>query len=133
MTGMRGTISIGTFTALTIAAGVCVAQAQGFKRTEVQRGNLSTPGRQVIQAVAEFEPGATSGRHTHPGEEIVYVLAGSVVIEIDGVASKTLSAGEGTIVPAGKIHNARNTGMSSARVLATYVVETGKPVTTPAS
>lgn len=112
-------------------AVVCFAQAQGFKRTEVQRGDLSAPGREGVQAMAELQPGAQSGKHTHPGEEIAYVLEGTVVLEIDGMPAKTMKAGEGFIVPSGKTHNARNTGSGVAKVLGTYIVEKGKPLATP--
>ena len=114
---------------LTMAAG---AQAPTpFKRTVVQQADLSTPGREVVQALAEVQPGASSGRHTHPGEEIAYVIAGPVVLEVDGQAPKTLQTGEGFIIPAGKVHNALNKGTGVAKVLATYVIEKGKPVATP--
>jgi quercetin dioxygenase-like cupin family protein len=119
---------------LGIAVFVAVAasaQAPGFKRTEVQRSDLSVSGREVVQAVAEFAPGAQVGRHTHPGEEVGYVLAGPLVVEIDGVAAKTLKTGEGFVVPAGRVHNARNSGTDTARALATYIVEKGKPIATP--
>jgi len=107
------------------------AQQTGFKRTVVQQGDLSTPGRQVVQAVAEIQPGGQSGRHTHPGEEIAYILEGTVVIEMDGKPAVSKTAGEGILIPAGTVHNAKNTGKTVAKVLATYVVEKGKPVTTP--
>jgi quercetin dioxygenase-like cupin family protein len=113
------------------AAAVAFAQAPGFKRTEVQRGDLSVAGREAVQAVAEFAPGAQSGKHTHPGEEVGYVLAGPLVVEVEGAAPKTYKTGEGFIVPAGTVHNARNTGSDGAKVLATYFVEKGKPTATP--
>jgi quercetin dioxygenase-like cupin family protein len=115
---------------LGLTAALCLAQAQGFRRTPVQSGDLSV-GRQAVQAVAEIDPKAQSGRHTHPGEEIGYVLDGTIILEIEGMPPKTLKAGEGFIVPNGKVHNARNTGTSVAKVLGTYIVEKGKPVATP--
>jgi quercetin dioxygenase-like cupin family protein len=117
---------------LMMAAFVSLhAQQTGFKRTVVQQGDLSTPGREVVQAVAEIQPGGQSGRHTHPGEEVAYILEGTVVIEMDGKPAVSKTAGEGILIPAGTVHNAKNTGKTVARVLATYVVEKGKPVTTP--
>jgi quercetin dioxygenase-like cupin family protein len=117
---------------LMMAAFVSLhAQQTGFKRTVVQQGDLSTPGREVVQAVAEIQPGGQSGRHTHPGEEVAYILEGTVVIEMDGKPAVSKTAGEGILIPAGTVHNAKNTGKTVAKVLATYVVEKGKPVTTP--
>lgn len=104
-----------------------------FKRTVLQQGDLSTPGREAVMALAELQPnGGASGRHTHPGEEIAYVLAGPMILEIDGKPAKTLQTGEVFLIPAGTVHNARNTGSAVAKVVATYVVEKGKPVATPA-
>ena len=125
--------SIGLLTAgLVLTSVVLWAQAPApFRRTELQRADLSAPGREVVQAVAEIEPAAQSGRHTHPGEEIGYVLAGPVVVEIDGKPARTLQTGEAFLIPPATIHNARNTGKTLAKVLATYVIEKGKQVATP--
>jgi quercetin dioxygenase-like cupin family protein len=109
------------------------AQAPAFKRTVLQQGDLSVPGREAVTAVAEFQPGASPGRHTHPGEEVGYVLEGRVNLEQEGKPAVTLNAGQTFLIPAGTIHNATNTGSGSARILATYIVEKGKPLTTLAA
>jgi len=108
------------------------AQSPAFKRTVVQQGDLSTPGREVVQAVVDFQPGGTPGRHTHPGEEVGYVLDGTFLVEQDGKPPVTLKAGGTFLIPAGTIHNATNTGSGGAKILATYIVEKGKPLATPA-
>ena len=121
--------------AIAVAVFVVVAGAQaqqpGFSRTVIQRGDLSTPGREVVSAIAEFQPGATSGAHTHPGEEAGYLLEGTLVFEQAGKPTVTLKAGETFFVPAGTVHNATNKGSARTRVLATYIVEKGKPLATP--
>ena len=105
------------------------AMAQtGIKRTDLQRHDLVTTGREAIQVRVDFEPGAAFGKHTHPGEEIIYVLEGSLEYEVEGKPSVTLKAGDVFFVPAGTIHAARNVGSSNAAELATYVVEKGKPI-----
>jgi quercetin dioxygenase-like cupin family protein len=103
----------------------------GFKRTVVQQGDLSTPGREVVQAVAEIQPGGQSGAHTHPGEEVAYILEGTVELEIQGKPAVSKKAGEAFLIPAGTVHNAKNTGKAVAKVLGTYIVEKGKPLATP--
>ena len=115
---------------VVVVAGVR-AQQPGFSRTVVQRGDLSVPNREVVTAVAEFQPGATVGMHTHPGEEVAYVLEGTVLLEQQGKPAVTLKVGEGFIIPPGTSHNATNKGTSKARVLANYIVEKGKPLATP--
>ena len=116
-----------------VLTGILAAQQPAFKRTVLQQGDISVPGHEVISAVAEFEPRATPGRHTHFGEEIGYVLEGTFLIEQDGKAPLTLKAGGTFLIPAGAVHNATNTGAGTARILATYIVEKGKPLATPAA
>ena len=121
-----------TFIALA-AAGIVAglsAQQAGFKRTVIQQADLSVPGREATTAIAEFQPGATVGRHTHPGEEVGYVLEGAIVLEQPGKPAVTLGAGKTFFIPAGTVHNATNSGSTPARVLATYIVEKGKPLAT---
>ena len=122
-----------TAVALVVITIAAAAQqpAPAFKRTELQRADLSAPGREVVQAIAEFPPGAAVGRHTHPGEEVAYILEGTVLLEVDGKPAATKKAGEYFIIPAGTIHNATNNSKGSAKVLATYIVEKGKPTATP--
>jgi quercetin dioxygenase-like cupin family protein len=102
----------------------------GIKRTDLQRHDLGTTGREAIQVRVDFAPGAAFGKHTHPGEEIIYVLEGSLEYDIEGKPAVTLKAGDVFFVPAGTVHAARNVGSSNAAELATYVVEKGKPVLT---
>jgi quercetin dioxygenase-like cupin family protein len=103
------------------------AQQAGIKRTDLQRHDLSVPGREVVQVRVDFAPGAAFPRHTHPGEEIVNVLEGTLEYEVDG-KSVTLKAGDVLFIPAGTIHAAKNVGSVNAAELATYIMEKGKPV-----
>jgi quercetin dioxygenase-like cupin family protein len=114
-----------------LVAGVW-AQQPAFKRTVLQQVDISVPGREAVTALAEFPGGVAAGRHSHPGEEIGYVLEGQVLIEQDGKPAATLRAGQTFLIPAATIHNATNTGSSTARVVSTYIVEKGKPLATPA-
>ena len=121
-----------TFIALALL-GIVVglsAQQAGFKRTVIQQADLSVPGREATTAIAEFQPGATVGRHTHPGEEVGYVLEGKLLLEQQGKPAVTLGAGKTFFIPAGTVHNATNSGSTQARVLATYIVDKGKPLAT---
>src|SRR5207237_9636922 len=128
----RDTVKQVTFIGAILAfAVIAVAQQTGFKRTVIQQENLSVPGREAVTAIAEFQPGATVGRHTHPGEEIGYVLEGTILLEQDGKPAVTLGVGKTFFIPAGTVHNATNKGSAQARVLANYIVEKGKPVATP--
>ena len=104
-----------------------VQQAPGLWRTDLQAHDLSVPGRTMIQNRVELSPEAPPIRHKHPGEEIIYVLEGTLEYAIDGREPKTYGAGEALMVPADTVHSVKNVGDSNATELATYVVEKGKP------
>lgn len=118
-------------TLAAMAAVPLLAQQAGFTRVGLQTQDLSTPGKVAVQARAEFDPGVAAGRHTHPGEELGYVLEGQLELRIDGQPPRIVKAGETFFVPEGIVHDGVNTGTGKAKVLATYVVEKGKPVATP--
>ena len=129
-----------TLAAAALAAGMIGAwgiqslEAQDkavFKRTPLQKHELTAQGREGVQVLAEFAPGAAAGKHTHPGEEMGYILEGTLQLEIQGKPPVTLNAGQVFFVPAGVVHDGRNVGKGPLKVLATYVVEKGKPVATP--
>jgi quercetin dioxygenase-like cupin family protein len=122
-----------TFAVAALAAGVGVLNAQqpGFTRTVLQDQDLSAQGRHAVVARAEFIPGGAAGRHTHPGEELGYVVDGTLQLLVDGKPPVTLKKGDVFFVPAGVVHDGKNVGKGKAVVLATYVVEKGKPVASP--
>jgi quercetin dioxygenase-like cupin family protein len=101
----------------------------GSTRTDLQRHDLSISGREVLQARVDFAPGASFPAHRHPGEEIIYVLEGTLEYEVEGQPPVTLEAGDVLFVPAGAFHSARNVGTVPGSELATYVLEKGKPLT----
>ena len=118
---------------LMVAAGVLLlAQNPGVQRTVVQRKDISVPGREAVIAHVEIAPGASAGRHTHPGEEISYVMEGEGEVLIQGQPTLKIKAGDGFVVPNGAIHDAHNTGTQPLKLAAVYVVEKGKPLATPA-
>jgi quercetin dioxygenase-like cupin family protein len=106
-----------------------LAQAQ---RTIVHKGDMSIPGYEANIARVEIAPGAAAGRHTHPGEEITYVLEGEGEILREGQPVQKIKAGDGFIILAGTKHDARNTGSQPMKLIAVYVVKKGQPLATPA-
>ena len=115
-----------------LALHVARAQQSGIKRTDLQRHDLSVPGREVVQVRVDIAPGVVAHRHSHPGEEIVYAIEGSLEYQLDGKPPVTLKAGEVLFIPAGTIHAVKNVGSGNGAELATYVVEKGKPLVVPA-
>jgi quercetin dioxygenase-like cupin family protein len=118
--------------ALGTGIGVLNAQQPGFTRTVLQDQDLTAQGRHAVVARAEFVPGGAAGKHTHPGEELGYVVEGTLQLLVEGKPPVTLKKGEVFFVPAGVVHDGKNVGKGKAVVLATYVVEKGKPVASPA-
>jgi quercetin dioxygenase-like cupin family protein len=107
------------------------AQQPGVKRTDLQQHDLSVPGREVVQVRVDIAPGVLAPNHSHPGEEIVYVIEGLLEYQLEGKPPVTLRAGEVLFIPAGTIHSAKNVGSVNGAELATYIVEKGKPLVTP--
>jgi quercetin dioxygenase-like cupin family protein len=101
-----------------------------LKRTEIQHKGSSIPGREIVQVLTEIPCGVESGWHFHPGEEVGYIAAGTVLMEIAGRPPRTLQAGEGFLIPPGTPHNARDLGPGTSHMLSTYIVETGQPLVT---
>src|SRR5215213_249445 len=125
---MRALLMIAVIAIGASALGAQPARPPGTARTDLQRHDLSVAGWETLQARVEFAPGASFPRHKHPGEEIIYVLTGTLEYEVAG-KPVTLKAGDVLFVPYGTVHAARNVGNTPAAELATYVVEKGKPLT----
>ncbi len=102
----------------------------GTARVDLQRQDLSIPGREVLQARVDFAPGSSFPRHKHPGEEIIYVIEGTLEYELPGRGWVALKKGDVLFIPDGEVHAARNLGTQRAAELATYVLEKGQPLTT---
>ena len=105
-------------------------QVQGLERIDIQKHDLSVPGREVIQNRVELSPEAPAFKHFHHGEEISYVLEGELEWRIEGKPPRTVTAGEALMVPARAVHAVKNVGSRGGAILATYVVEKDKPLIT---
>jgi quercetin dioxygenase-like cupin family protein len=112
------------------AASGQTPQPPGVTRTEFQRHDLGIAGREAIQARIALAPGVAFPDHSHPGEEIIYVLEGVFEYRVEGRAV-TVRAGEVLFIPAGAVHSARNNDSATATELATYIVEKGRPLVMP--
>lgn len=97
-------------------------------RTNLMKEDLSIPGRQVVQVRVDFPPGVSAARHSHPGEELVYVIEGELEYHLDGRVPVKLKAGDVLLIPYGTPHAVKNVGHGNAAELATYIVEKNKPL-----
>src|SRR3954447_504565 len=106
------------------------ALAGKLRRTEVQHEPSSIPGREIVQVLTEIPVGVASGWHMHPGEEVGYILAGTVTMEIAGRPALSLHAGDPFLIPPRTPHNALDVGPGTGMMLSTYLVETDQPIAT---
>jgi quercetin dioxygenase-like cupin family protein len=118
---------------LLALAGVLLAQNPAITRTVVTRGDVAAPDQEAVLAKVEIAPGGVAGWHTHPGDEISYVSEGEATLMIAGQPPRKVVAGQGFVIPAGTVHNAKNDGAAPVRLLGVYVVRKGQPLAAPAS
>src|SRR5260221_14070166 len=67
------------------------AQQPDIKATDLQRHDLSAPGRQAVQVRLDLAPGVPFGNHTHPGEEVIYVLEAALEYQLERKPPATLT------------------------------------------
>jgi quercetin dioxygenase-like cupin family protein len=99
-------------------------------RTELQRARASVPGQLIVQTLFEIPQGLASGRHSHPGEEVGYLIRGDVDMEFDDRPTLTLHSGDPFLIPPGVIHNARNISDVTTKMLSTYFIDEAQPLVT---
>ena len=106
------------------------AAPASFERTELQRFPSPIPGWEMVQTLVQIPEGAASGRHSHPGPEVGYIVRGDVAMEFDDRPTLTLRTGDPFMIPPGVIHNARNIGSVTTKMPSTYVVDEAQPLVT---
>ena len=106
------------------------ALAGKLKRTVLQHAASSIPGREIVQVLTEIPAGVESGWHEHPGEEVGYIVAGTVVMMVRERPTLILRAGDPFLIPPRTPHNALDIGPETGRMLSTYIVEVGQPLAT---
>ncbi len=102
-----------------------------LQRTDLIRSDLNVAAHEVVQVRVDFLPGVLAPRHSHPGEEIAYVIEGTLEYKLDGREPVTLSAGQSLFIPTGVVHSAENVGPGKASELATYIVRKGQALVVP--
>jgi quercetin dioxygenase-like cupin family protein len=114
-----------------VIAVSALAQQSAIKRTPLQTVDFPA-GYNVVSAIAEIAPGNCAGRHTHPGAESTYVMEGAILLKVEGKPDQTFKAGESFQVPPNTPHDGCTVPGQTFKVLATYIVEKGKPLASPA-
>lgn len=122
----RFTSTVGSLVAL---AGVMIGtSAHADKRTQLSQNDLSIPGWEEVQMRVDLDPGHIAANHRHPGEEIIYVVEGTMEYDLEGKPPTTLKAGGVLFVPKGVVHSAKNVGTTNAAEIGTYIVPKGQPL-----
>ncbi|WP_426286649.1 cupin domain-containing protein [Luteibacter sp. E-22] len=116
------------FTATSATQVAAADQPTTSRRTELSQHDLSIPGWEEVQLRVDIDPGKTAPNHRHPGEEIIYVIEGTLEYTLEGKPPVRLKAGDVLFVPAGVVHKATNVGTTNGAELGTYIVPKGKPL-----
>ncbi|CAN5155202.1 cupin domain-containing protein [soil metagenome] len=115
-------------------AGALQAQNVGLTRIPVTKGEISIPDREAVISKTEIAAGGVAGWHTHPGDEMSYLMEGEMILTLAGQAPRKITAGEGFIIPAGVPHHAKNeSATTTVKLLGVFAVEKGKPLASPAT
>ena len=126
-------VAIATLAATVGLSAVQAQQAPAVKRTVLQKHDLRAQGEEGVMAQVELPVGAREGRHTHPAEVFGYVIEGTLTFDVEGRPQATYKAGDSFFVEAGKVHEGANNGSTPVKVVAVFVTDKGKPMTTPAA
>ncbi len=117
--------------AVVCAGAVTTAQqAPAVKRTVLLQHDTSAPGFEAVLVAVEIPVGGREGRHTHSGTAMIHVLEGAITLDYEGKPTVTYKVGETFFVESGKIHEGINRGTMAVKLLATFVVDKSKPLTT---
>ncbi|MBB4195846.1 quercetin dioxygenase-like cupin family protein [Rhizobium aethiopicum] len=115
-----------------LLGGAAAANAeQPLQRTDLLRSDIDVPGHEAVQVRVDFAPGVLAPNHSHPGEEIAFVIEGTLEYQLEGREPVTLKAGQSLFIPSGVVHSAKNVGSGKASELATYIVHKGEALVMP--
>lgn len=118
--------------ALFLGGAAAAHAEQPLQRTDLVKGDIDVPGHEAVQVRVDFAPGVLAPNHSHPGEEVAFVLEGTLEYKLEGKEPVTLKAGQSLFIPSGVVHSAKNVGSGRASELATYIVRKDEALVVPA-
>ncbi|MBX4957345.1 cupin domain-containing protein [Rhizobium lentis] len=118
--------------ALALGGAAAAHADQPIQRTDLIENDIDLPGHEVVQVRVDIAPGVLAPNHSHPGEEVAFVLEGTLEYKLEGREPVTLKAGQSLFIPSGVVHSAKNVGSGKASELATYIVRKGEALVVPA-
>ncbi|MBX5045952.1 cupin domain-containing protein [Rhizobium lentis] len=117
--------------ALAVGGAAAAHADQPIQRTDLIENDIDIPGHEVVQVRVDIAPGVLAPNHSHPGEEVAFVLEGTLEYKLEGREPVTLKAGQSLFIPSGVVHSAKNIGSGKASELATYIVRKGEALVMP--
>lgn len=131
---------MGVLLGLTLTIGIALgmigtqalnAEQAAMKRTVLIKTDLSgIEGKEAVLALVEFMPGAATDPHYHPGEELAYLLEGTVSMEMKGKPAITVKPGDTFHLPPRQVHRVKNFSVTTpAKALTFTISEQGQPAT----
>lgn len=134
----RSALMLGVTFAVGLAVGaigtrILNAQQEPFKRTVLLKSDLTgLEGKESVVVLVELAPGASSGKHYHPGHEVNYVLEGTGVLEVEGTPPIMLKPGVTNHFQPKQAHNVTNSGATDPlKLVAFFIAEKGQPLAAP--
>ena len=115
-----------------LAAAALAASAPQASRTVLNRADVVGIDSEVVFGRADLPKGAAIAAHTHPGEEVGALWAGERTLKLDGQPDRLLTAGDTYVVPRGVAHSALGESEVTATLVASWVIDKGAPLATPA-
>jgi quercetin dioxygenase-like cupin family protein len=116
-----------------LLAGVTLVAQDAAVRSLLSKDLAGVPGKEVSMITVEYPPGGTDPVHTHHAQALVYVLEGSIVMQVKGGAPTTLVPGQTFYEGPDDVHIVgRNVSRTApAKFVVFLVKDKGAPILTP--
>jgi quercetin dioxygenase-like cupin family protein len=123
-------LAVAAFSGLALLLATPAAQQPTVARKILLKADSAIPGYEEDLVAVEIPVGGREGRHTHPGSVMIYVQEGTLTFDYEGKPTATYNPGDALYVEPDKIHEGINNGKTPVKVLATFMVKKGLPMTT---
>jgi len=127
--GVAVVLVVAAFSSLALLLATPAAQQPTVTRKILLKEDSAVPGYEEDLVKVEIPAGGREGRHTHPGSVMIYVQEGTLTFDYEGKPTATYNPGDALYVEPGKIHEGRNNGNTPVKVLASFILKKGMPMT----
>ena len=127
--GVVMVLVVAMFSSLALLLVTPAAQQPTVTRKILLKEDSAIPGYEEDLVTVEIPAGGREGRHTHPGSVMIYVQEGTLTFDYEGKPTATYKPGDAFYVEPGKIHEGSNNGKTPVKVLASFILKKGMPMT----